>query len=424
MKKNLESAESLLAEITGRAGKDVARLSTVEDSIDGQQPRIVLEPASVETVSIILAWASARALTVCVRGGGTKLAWGDVLSSVDVLLSTTRLNKSVDHRHGDLTATVETGVTLAKLNAALGLHDQWLPLDSPWADRATVGGIVSTNDSGPSRHYHGAPRDLIIGCSIVLSNGQIAKSGGIVVKNVAGYDLGRLLTGSFGSLAVMTSATFKLAPRATHSCTVSVALPSWDVIPSVVSRLTLSPLTPTAFELEWPPGVLYVTFKSVKSSAQQQADIAEQLISDLALVNKVEGIEETQLWEKHTRQWDKPGSLVKLSTVPSALFDSLSWLRSICKAHDVEIFIGGRVALGVVDIRLCGSVESQALVINQFRKRVQNGDGSAVLRRAETALRNKVDPWGNIEALSVMKLVKDQFDPDKRLNPGRGPGGI
>ena len=129
--------------------------------------------------------------------------WGPLPGSIDLLLSTARLNKVVAHRHGDLTATVEAGATLSSVNAVLAEHGQWLPLDPAWSDRATIGGIVATNDSGPGRHRHGAPRDLIIGCSVALSDGRIAKSGGIVVKNVAGYDLARLFTGSTGSNEVV-----------------------------------------------------------------------------------------------------------------------------------------------------------------------------------------------------------------------------
>src|SRR5262249_48256512 len=128
----------------------------------------------------------------------------------------------VAHRHGDLTATIQAGATLTDVNHTLGQHRQWIPLDAPWPDRATIGGIVATNDSGPRRHRDGAPRDLIIGIEIVLADGTAAKAGGIVVKNVAGYDVSRLMTGSFGSLAVIVGATFKLYPVPPASRTVVV----------------------------------------------------------------------------------------------------------------------------------------------------------------------------------------------------------
>ena len=134
------------------------------------------------------------------------------------------MNAVVAHRHGDLTATIQAGATLATSIATLAQHRQWIPLDPPWADRATIGGLVATNDSGPRRHRYGAPRDLIIGVEFARADGRLAKGGGIVVKNVAGYDLPRLLTGSFGSLGVIVTATFKLYPLTAASRTLVVEL--------------------------------------------------------------------------------------------------------------------------------------------------------------------------------------------------------
>ena len=159
------------------------------------------------------------------RGAGTKTGWG-AEPEADIVLSTAKLNAVLAHRHGDLTATVQAGASLAGVNRALADRGQWIPLDPPWADRATIGGLIATNDSGPRRHRYGAPRDLIIGIDFVRADGVAAKAGGIVVKNVAGYDIARLLTGSFGSLAVIVGATFKLFPLPPASRTVVIDIPS------------------------------------------------------------------------------------------------------------------------------------------------------------------------------------------------------
>ena len=175
-----------------------------------------IEPASIDDVADALRQASVNRHRVLIRGAGTKLSWGAPADAPapDLALSTTKLNAILAHRHGDLTAKVQAGATLADVNRALAQHRQWIPLDPPWADRATIGGVVATNDSGPRRHRYGAPRDLVIGMEFVRADGVAAKAGGIVVKNVAGYDVSRLLTGSFGSLAVVVNATFKLFPHA------------------------------------------------------------------------------------------------------------------------------------------------------------------------------------------------------------------
>ncbi len=141
---------------------------------------------------------SLNGVEVAICGGGTKSEWGSSPAAPAVMLSTLSLNRVVAHRHGDLTATIEAGARLDDVNRELARHGQWLPLDPPWSDRATIGGIVATNDAGPRRHRYGTPRDLIIGIEIARADGVRAKAGGIVVKNVAGYDLARLMTGSFG----------------------------------------------------------------------------------------------------------------------------------------------------------------------------------------------------------------------------------
>ena len=187
--------DALISQIDGCAGGAVARPGTAADAIDGVEPGVVAEPGSPAAAAAVLGWASDHGRSVVVRGGGTKLGWGAPARAIDVLLSTRALDAVEAHRHGDLTATVQAGAALADVNAALAAHRQWLPLDPPNAERATIGGIVASNDSGPRRQRHGAPRDLIIGMTLARADGVAAKSGGIVVKNVAGYDLARLLTG-------------------------------------------------------------------------------------------------------------------------------------------------------------------------------------------------------------------------------------
>ena len=417
--------EQLIADGASHAGVAALRAATAADAVDGVQPRLVAEPATAARLAATLGWAAEQGLTVRVRGGGTKQQWGAVARPVDLLLSTAKLDAVVAHRHGDLTATVEAGANLARVNAALARHAQRLPLDPPWPERATIGGIVATNDSGPARHHHGAPRDLIIGCSIVLADGREAKSGGIVVKNVAGYDLGRLLTGSFGSLAVITSATFKLAPVASSSRTVSIELGSLEDAGPLVALLADSPLTPSAVELEWPPARLHVRFESVEAAVTQQAAEIVRLAGDSGRADTVMDDAESRLWAAYAGGWGEPGTLVKLATRPTALVSTLARLRDDCERDGIEMSAAGRAALGVVDVRLEGPPDAQARVIERLRDQLPAGEGSAVVRRADPDLRRQVDPWGRIgDALPIMRAIKARFDPEGRLNPGGGPGGV
>ena len=419
------SNHSLVLEVASRVGEGAARPGGEPDSVDGVCPTAVAEPSSAESLAGLLRWASQEGLTIAIRGGGTKLDWGRLMPGADLLVSTSRLSSAVEHRHGDLTATIEAGATLAHVNQILSAHRQWLPLDPPWSARATIGGIVATNDSGPSRYRHGAPRDVVIGVTVVRADGELAKAGGIVVKNVAGYDVSRLVTGAFGSLGVVVDATFKLSPVAPASRTVLMELGSIEAMAPVVSAVVSSGLTPSAIELQWPPARLLVRFESVESAVEPQVDEVCRLgaAGDSSCRSTVyRDDEESTLWEAHARRWDEPGTLVKISTLLDAVVPTLTWLREACAGRNVEMSAQGRAGLGVVDVRMDGEIEPQAQLIRELRDRFEIGSGSAVVRRAAPELRRSVDPWGPIgDGLPVMQAIKQRFDPDGRLNPGRGP---
>ena len=423
------SPSVLVEQSRSRVGQSVVRASTEMDLTDGMHPRIVVEPSTADDVVATLAWASAERLTVMVAGGRSKQGWGAPASSIDLLVSTARLNRVVAHRHGDLTATVEAGATLASVNSELARHRQWLPWDPPWSDRATIGGIVATNDSGPRRHGYGAPRDGIIGVSMVRADGELAKSGGIVVKNVAGYDVSRLVTGSFGCLGVIVTATFKLSPIASTSRTVAVELDSLESAESVVRSLSLSALTPTAMELVTAAGHnrLLVRFESIEEASAQQSQEACSLVGSSGQTEVLTGEEEANLWRQHGVHWSgKPdATLLKLSCVPAELFPLLQFLRTVSIENGLECAAAGRASLGVVDISLEGSIGAQVRMIQLLREQLTVGRGSVVVRNGSVTLRRKVDVWGEIgSGLRVMKAVKSRFDPDNRLSPGRGPGGL
>ena len=402
-----------------------ARSAAAGDAVDGAQPRLVAEPASCEALASTLAWAASERLQVLVAGGRTKLRWGAPAGPADLLLSTAGLRGVVEHRHGDLTATVEAGATLAATNAALAAHRQRLPWDAPWPDRATIGGIVAANDSGPRRHGHGAPRDAIIGVTMARIDGQVAKAGGIVVKNVAGYDLSRLLTGSFGCLGVIVTATFKLSPVPPASRTVEVAVDGLEAAAPIVGDLARSALTPTAVEIACPPARLLVRFESVEASVSQQADAACAIVGARGSAAVLAGEAERSAWRRHAAHWSADGALVKLSTAPADLFPALVRIRGRAAAAGVAMAVAGRAALGVVDVRLAGPVEAQARLIAELRERLPLGRGSAVIRRGDPALRRRVDVWGPIGAgRRVMEAIKQRFDPHGLLNTGRGPGGL
>ena len=375
-----------------------------------------------------LAAAARDRKTVAIVGAGTKSRWGSIAPPADVTLSTQSLNQVVEHRHGDLTATVQAGASLADVNRVLARHGQWIALDPPFAGRATIGGIVATNDSGPRRHRFGAPRDQIIGVELVRADGTVAKAGGIVVKNVAGYDLGRLVTGSFGTLAVIASATFKLYPIPPASRTVVIdggANASSEYLQAVVSALTTSQLTPTAIELQTHPLRVLVRFESIEVAAEEQASRAATLAAaNGGRADTVAGDEETSLWEAHMqRPWAAEGAVVKVALMPTDIGPTLRWCDETL--HDVEWEAVGRAGVGVLLLRVGGDTPRQQRAIAALRARIPPGRGSVMVLRATDDLKRAVDVWGPAgDALPVMRAIKQQFDPAGLLNPGRGPFGI
>jgi FAD/FMN-containing dehydrogenase len=254
-----------------------------------------------QLAAALAAAASARKATI-VSGGGTKIEWGRP-ATVDLIISTSQLN-GVTHRYGDVTATLGAGATLVAVNRELAKHGQWLPIDSAF-EGATIGGIIATNDAGPRRHRFGTPRDLLLGVTMAMTDGRLVKAGGTVVKNVAGYDLGRLLCGSFGTLAAIESATFKLAPMPQASGSLTVRVADRHTVAAVARALNDSPLELTALEVFAAftgGGAVYDLLVRIASSPRATA---AQLIAAQAIVDdagaSIHGEREADLWTRQLR---------------------------------------------------------------------------------------------------------------------------
>jgi glycolate oxidase FAD binding subunit len=378
----------------------------------------VLEPRDAAGVAAALQSAAAQNLAVTICGGGTKS-----LASGEIVLSTTRLTAPVDHVAGDLVATAPAGVTLEAMNDVLRREGQWLPLDPPRASRATIGGIVATNDSGPRRHRFGTPRDLIIGIEIALVNGRTAKAGGRVVKNVAGYDLSKLLCGSLGSLAVVTSATFKLSPVPPYSQTLVATVSDIGQLGELALAIARVPVAPTAIELQSPPHRLLVRFETTEQAARRQTELVNAIcVEHGATCTVVSGKAEADAWRAHEgRIFSIDGTILKLAILPTDVAEVLNRIRTSAAERRVEHEIIGRAALGIVLLRLGGDRGAQAGMVTELRLEATGRGGSAVLLSAPPGLLHDVGRWGPAgDAHPLMRAVKQQFDPQNTLNPGVG----
>src|ERR1700730_10103614 len=230
-------------------GNEYVRAATAADAVAGAQPKLVIEPGVERELAEILRLSNEAGLTVIPRGGGTKLSWGNAPACVDLILSTARMTEIIEHAWADLTVTVEAGCTIQKLQETLAKHGQRLAVDPLWPEKATVGGVLSTNDSGALRLRLGALRDLIIGSTIALPDGTLASSGGKVVKNVAGYDVSKLATGALGTLGVITTAIFRLHPLPQQSRTLSVSAGDLGVMQQLVDAFQDSKLAHSSLQV-------------------------------------------------------------------------------------------------------------------------------------------------------------------------------
>lgn len=419
----LEDARASLAAAGVQA--DIRAGDAARDAIDDLVPGVIVEPRTPAEAAATLAWAGSRQLSVVIRGGGTKRQWGRVPRAVDVVMSTARLNRVLEHEAGDLTATVEAGATLQALNQQLGAHGQWLPLDPPHAASATVGGLLATNDAGPHRHRFGTPRDLVIGIQFATARGELARAGGKVVKNVTGYDLARFLAGSFGGLAAIVAVTFKLSPLPAAVRTVVIEARDAQALGRIAAGVAASQLEPVAFEVHahrdgtHGPYTCLLRMASVAAALEPQVDAAVALVTPLSVSVKVaDGGADAALWQEHQPRFiGAPGTVLRASWLPADL-EQVAALVDEISAGGAVAWIG-RVGTGAGLLRIGGEADRQAAVVGRLRESPVLGN--IVVVRASPAVKAMVDVWGPQPNARLLADVKRTLDPGNTLGAGRGP---
>ncbi|RNI20427.1 FAD-binding oxidoreductase [Flexivirga caeni] len=392
-----------------------ARPGEPDDLVDDHEVPCVAFPVSTDQVSAVLREANSRRATVVVRGHGTKLAFGGAGPAPDLLLDLSRCDRLLEHAPGDLIARVEAGMPLASLQEVLHASGQRLGIDEP-VPGSTVGGVVATNLSGPRRLHTGTARDLLIGVTVVLADGTVAHSGGKVVKNVAGYDLGKLLVGSLGTLAVITEATFRLHPVPARAQWVSASAQP-DALEPLLARLCHSQLAPSALEIDWPrDGVPTVAMLLEGSADGIPARIAAAQ-AEFAMPTTVDDDLDWP-WQLPTRDVAR-GICLKLTCRLGAVAGIAS------AAHDLGLHVRGAAGTGVLyAVPGWTTPESLESGLRTLRDLTRQQGGSAVLLTAPALVRRRLDVWGPVNGLAVMRRLKAEFDPGQLLSPGRFVGGI
>jgi glycolate oxidase FAD binding subunit len=376
-----------------------------------------LTPTTFEQAAAGLAAVAAEGEAVRIRGGGTKLGWGAVAPEPEVQLHTTALNRILEHNVGDLTAVVQAGVPLAALQRELATEGQMLALDPPLGARsrkATIGGVIATGDAGPLRHRYGAPRDLILGATVALSDGTIARAGGKVIKNVAGYDLGKLLAGSFGTLGVILSVNVRLHPLPLANATTIGASTDPDLLTEAAIALASAPLELDALDVAWHAGRGGVLARVAGAEAESRAQRVAGLMREAGLDDVAVADDDDALWARQRAgQRSLKRALVRIAARPSEL-------PTVLRAAEASAgTLVGRAALG------SSFVEVDPEAVTQLRSALPPGAVSVMLD-APASLRESLAPWGvrEVPGLALMRRVKERFDPARACNPGIFVGGI
>ena len=451
-----------------------ARPAGPGDAVDGVMPRFAASPATIAEASDLLRAAAAHDLAVVPRGGSSKLGWGAPPRRCDLVVDTRAMDQVLEHAAGDLVVRVQAGVSLAQLGEVLAGAGQQLALDPPpysapptagsaaasgWQG-ATVGGVLATGAAGPRRLRYGTPRDLLIGITVIRADGTVAHSGGKVVKNVAGYDLGKLFTGSFGTLGLIVEAVFRLHPRPASAAYVTVDCDGPDEAYYAVAAAAGSELAPSAVELDRPardqPARVAVLLEGDPDGTAERTGLMAALLGKGAATHP----EAPGWWgwpangrsgngQSADGQPDgaadagEAGTLVRIGFWAAGLPQILRAVDAAALGAGLDPAIGGSAAAGVIYAAVGPDADPAAVAafVSGLREALARGDGdarpasapvpdgppvlaSAVVVHAPPKARDLMDLWGPVPSLSLMCAVKDQFDPGHRMAPGRFAGGI
>ena len=444
------------------------------DAVAGVMPRFAASPATIAEASDLLRAAAVHDLAVVPRGGSSKLGWGAPPRRCDLVVDTRAMDQVLEHAAGDLVVRVQAGVSLAQLGEVLAGAGQQLALDPPpysapptagsaaasgWQG-ATVGGVLATGAAGPRRLRYGTPRDLLIGITVIRADGTVAHAGGKVVKNVAGYDLGKLFTGSFGTLGLIVEAVFRLHPRPASAAYVTVDCDGPDEAYYAVAAAAGSELAPSAVELDRPardqPARVAVLLEGDPDGTAERTGLMAALLGKGAATHP--DAPSWWGWPANGRSGNgqsadgqpdgaadagEAGTLVRIGFWAAGLPQILRAVDAAALGAGLDPAIGGSAAAGVIYAAVGPDADPAAVAafVSGLREALARGDGdarpasapvpdgppvlaSAVVVHAPPKARDLMDLWGPVPSLSLMCAVKDQFDPGHRMAPGRFAGGI
>ena len=432
----------------GAVGADNVRDGDAAYGVDGLQPRLVVTPPDIDRLSRTMAAAHEHETAVAPRGGGTRLDLGNPPERLDVVVDVSGLDRVVQHNPADLTATVEAGMTIDSLRHILGEQVQFLAIDPPLPDRATVGGTLAAGVSGPLKWQYGHPRDLVIGMKVVQADGTVTKSGGQVVKNVSGYDMSRLHTGGLGTLGIIAEVSFKLTPLPQNEATLVSSFDSGTNSLSAglgIFHSAVTPLALTAFDtavmqrahLRVPDGTRFVAVRLGGRSRTLQRQLSECTSicreQGAVAVEEVDDGTAAALWRSLADfAWDettRPVAAARASVPPSTVSELTDALEST-STNALQPATVSQPGFGHLQIAWYSkggdvSAGDVATVLSDARDAAHKAGGHLVIERCPPEVKSRLDVWDDVGGpLAIMRRMKEQYDPGRILNPGRFAGGL
>jgi glycolate oxidase FAD binding subunit len=395
-------------------------------AVAGAAPPAVAAPGTTAEAAEVVRLAGERGWAVVPFGGGTQIDCGYPPRRVDLVLSTRGLDRVVDYQPDDMTVTVEPGVTLAALEATLASRGQFLPLDPPLAERATAGGTVAAAKTGPWRAAYGTPRDWVIGCRVIGADGTEVRGGGQVVKNVAGYDLPKLYTGSFGSLGLITELTFKVMPRPPAVGYASVLLDAPAEVEALLARVMDSDLQPSALELRYVGEdggwALLLQFMHVEEAVAWQQSMLTELARGLGAAVEAPPVEAgEEALRRHRRFSAQYGFCARLGTISGRVAEAASDAVDLCRQHGLPPLV--QASAGTGQVYVAAGEDVPLRFTDDLRALAQSFGAACVFLRLPPFLAGPVDPWGEFgPEWRLMKSIKDALDPAGVFSPGRFVG--
>ncbi|MEH7376015.1 MULTISPECIES: FAD-binding oxidoreductase [Bacillaceae] len=411
----------------------------------GNTSSVNVYPRSEEEIAAVLKYANEKGKSVFVEGNGTKRGYGGLTESADILLSLTNYKGIVEHVVGDMTLTVKAGTTFKELQDYLEKYKQKISLDPFMPDSATIGGVIASNESGPKRLGYGSSRDTVIGLRIVYPDGKIIRSGGRVVKNVAGYDMNKLFIGSMGTLGIISEVTLKLRPLPKYESLLLLMFPqgniekirafSTNLLDSMMEPVTLELLSPTLSEKLTGQSffTLAIGLEDVETSVRYQENFIKSILPEQAEMRILAPQETQTFWNQFYSNSlnsledgsDVTSASLKIGVVNLDVTHVIKDIHLLGESHNLVVEAHGGLGHGLCQLNLKGAKEDIVSAIQKVRETDTRLGGYAVVNHLPFALRQNVDVWGEKPSyFFLIEGIKNKVDPNRVLNPKRFIGGI